>query len=88
MEEYMSLIYITTAVLIVLLLGSLKTKNEIQKLKRQGLYPDNREGTLDDVKRLVEQGYKVAAIRLYREIKKVGLKEANLEVDKLDIKNN
>lgn len=41
--------------------------------------------TIEDVKRLVLSSQKVSAIKLYREITNVGLKEAKDEVEKIEV---
>jgi len=58
------------------------SRHTIDKARREGRYPQEGKGTLDDVKRLVRSGDKILAIRLYREINKVGLKEAKDAVEK------
>ena len=45
--------------------------------------PPRGEGTDADVERLLLHGRKMSAIKLYREIHGVGLKEAKEEVDEL-----
>ncbi|MEM7435776.1 MAG: ribosomal protein L7/L12 [Myxococcota bacterium] len=47
--------------------------------------PPTGEGTMDDVRRLASQGHKIAAIKVYREIHGVGLKEAKEAVERLDL---
>ena len=49
---------------------------EITKLRSQGLYPSPGSGTDADVQNLVRANQKTLAIRLYREIHGVPLKQA------------
>lgn len=41
------------------------------------------QGTMEDVRRLVSEGHKIAAIKVYREVHGVGLKEAKEAVDEM-----
>ena len=53
------------------------------RLRRRDTLPPRGQGSQADVERLVSAGRKIEAIKLYREIHKVGLKEAKEAVDKL-----
>lgn len=46
--------------------------------------PARGEATMDDVRRLVDEGHKIAAIKVYKEIHGVGLKEAKEAVEALE----
>ncbi len=54
-----------------------------QQVTRARDYPLRGQGTDSDVERLVREGQKIAAIKLYREIHHVGLKESKDAIDKL-----
>ncbi|MCP4203161.1 MAG: hypothetical protein GY769_14660 [bacterium] len=54
-----------------------------QRLRDAGLYPPAGQGSLADVERLVRARRKIEAIKLYREIHGVGLKEAKEGVEAL-----
>lgn len=54
-----------------------------ERLLRRDVSPPSGEGTETDVERLVVAGRRIDAIKLYREIHSVGLKEAKDVVDKL-----
>lgn len=43
--------------------------------------PNPGNGTMEDVQRLVSEGHKIAAIKIYRELHGVGLKEAKEAVE-------
>jgi len=63
-------------------LAQRRQREEISR-PRENLPDTGQAPTDDDVKRLVETGQKIEAIKLYREIHHVGLKEAKDEVDKM-----
>ena len=48
----------------------------IADLRRQGIYPPAGSGTDADVKNVLQSGHKLLAIRLYKEIHQVPLKQA------------
>lgn len=54
------------------------------ELRARGLYPADGHETDEDVLRLVQAGEKIMAIRCYRSLHKVGLKEAKDAVERLD----
>jgi hypothetical protein len=68
---------------IALVMGSGQQKS-ISRLQEEGLWPANgQEPTLEDVKRLAKAGHKIPAIKMYRIMMKVGLKEAKDAVEDL-----
>jgi ribosomal protein L7/L12 len=54
-----------------------------EALSRSGLLPEPGHGTDDDVRRLIEAREVVEAIKLYRDIHGVGLKEAKEAVERM-----
>ena len=52
--------------------------------RRKGLYPDVGKGTMFDVRRLIIQGEKELAVRLYGEIFRVNSKESQKAVEELE----
>ena len=48
----------------------------IHQARRKGIYPVSGKATLFDVKRLLEMGEKVLAVRVYQEIFRVKVKDA------------
>jgi hypothetical protein len=58
-----------------------RTRNE--QVRRDELLPKPGEGTLEGVRQLANAGEKIAAIKLYRQIQGVGLKEAKDAVEKM-----
>ncbi|MEM9731076.1 MAG: ribosomal protein L7/L12 [Myxococcota bacterium] len=65
------------AVLVVALVQAFKAKPRVP-------LPPRGTGTMDDVRRLVSEGHKIAAIKVYREVHGVGLKEAKEAVEALE----
>lgn len=56
---------------------------EDQTLRLRGLLPKEGEETMEHVASLFHAGKRSAAIRVYRRLHKVGLREASNAVDKL-----
>lgn len=52
--------------------------------RRKGLYPEAGKGTMFDVRRLIIQGEKELAVRLYAEIFRTNNKEAQKAVEDLE----
>ena len=51
-------------------------QQQLAALQEQGLYPLLSEATDEDVRRLLHAGHKLFAVRLYRDLHQVSLKEA------------
>ncbi|QQR89769.1 MAG: ribosomal protein L7/L12 [Myxococcales bacterium] len=79
----MKLLYIALGMITALFLLSVRGRNQENKLKRQGLIPTTETPTLDHVHRLIADGEKIHAIKLYRQIHNVSLKEAKEQVEQL-----
>jgi ribosomal protein L7/L12 len=69
----------------LILLGILASANRrrTEALRQQGLYPAPGKGTDADVAKLLAAGRKIDAIKIYREIHGVGLKEAKEAVERM-----
>jgi Ribosomal protein L7/L12 C-terminal domain len=82
-----------TIILIVLSLAiilwaiiSLVSRQQTTRLRSRGLLPEPGQiPTMEHVKRLAAAGQKIQAIKMYREIYRVGLKEAKDAVEKMDV---
>lgn len=60
------------------------SRRQVRRGQEQGLWPGTGQTPSDqDVERLAKSGNKILAIKLYRKIHRVGLKEAKDEVEKL-----
>ncbi len=55
----------------------------VDRLRGRGIYPPSGQETEADVERLVMMGRKIDAIKVYRQVHGVDLKEAKEAVDKL-----
>ena len=55
----------------------------LSRARRTGIYPQPGKGSDRDVERLVMQGEKMLAIRLYRELHKTELKTSRLRIEEL-----
>jgi len=69
--------------LVVLFVGDCLTRRKVEKLRAMNVYPQAGKEKLEDVLNLLSHGEKVMAIRCYRSIYKVSLKEAKEKVEKL-----
>ena len=68
--------------LVILFIGILRARSE-QKIRQPERYPSYSAGTDSDVERLVIQGRKIEAIKLYRQIHNVGLEESKRAIDQI-----
>jgi ribosomal protein L7/L12 len=74
---------IVGAIILVGFLLHTANRAHIRKLRESGLYPPSGQGTPADVKRLIMEGQKIAAIKLYRQVHGVGLKESREAVERI-----
>lgn len=79
----MDIVYAVAIAVVLLFLWSKLSRSSSDGLPRPDRQPPPGEGTEADVERLVLSGRRIDAIKLYREIHGVGLKEAKEAVDKL-----
>jgi len=70
-------------VVVILMLIHTVNRLKLQRLRDSGLYPPQGTGTMADVERLIMSGQKLSAVKLYREIKRVDLKDAKQAVDEM-----
>ena len=56
----------------------------INQARRKGLYPERGKATMFDVRRLIIEGEKHLAVRVYAEIFKINHKEAKKAVEELE----
>lgn len=57
-------------------------------LRKKGIYPKIGSATMADVENLARAGHRILAIRVYREIHTVSLREARKAVAKLGASSN
>ncbi len=80
----MILIWLIPVVLVMVIASRFLQRRRDRHLRQLGLYPAPGNASLMDVERLVKAGYRVDAVRCYREVyPQVGLAEAVAAVDKL-----
>lgn len=59
------------------------SRARVDRLRQQGIYPAPGQETEADVERLLLMGRKIDAIKVYRSLHRVGLKEAKEAVERL-----
>lgn len=79
----MTLLIIAGAVLFLMFVILLFSNKQTAGLRSQGHYPEKGKASNEDVLRLLRSGEKIHAIKCYREIHGVGLKEAKEAVEKI-----
>jgi len=79
----MSLLWFFLSLVFLMGFAQLYTAWKISNLRELGVYPQKGEATIPDVIRLRDAGLNTWAIRCYREINKVGLREAKSSVSGL-----
>lgn len=80
----MGLLYVALAVLLLLGVSALYSQMLLHIARKKGLYPLNGPVDLKDVKTLVLKKEHFLAIRAYRELTGVSLKEAKAFVEELE----
>ena len=66
---------------------SLVSRQQTKRFQSRGLLPEPGQiPTMENVERLVAAGEKILAIKMYREIYRVGLKEARDAVEKMGVR--
>jgi hypothetical protein len=77
---------IVAAVAALALLLDRASRVRVQRARQAGLYPEEGQGDDSDVEKLLSQGEKLLAIRLYRELHGTDLKTARCRVETLQQK--
>ncbi len=65
-----------------LYLVALRNQRKLEQLRNTGMLPPAGRETESDVDRLIQLGQKIEAIKVYRGLHRVGLKEAKEAVEK------
>jgi ribosomal protein L7/L12 len=81
----MTLLIAASALIIVTVILSLISSKRVDRLRSHGIYPQPGAASDEDVLRLLRLGHKIDAIKCYREVHGVGLKEAKEAVEKMEI---
>jgi ribosomal protein L7/L12 len=80
----LTLLIILSVALVLLCAWAFFSRQQVRRGQEQGLWPrPGQTATDQDVERLAKSGNKILAIKLYRQIHRVGLKEAKDAVEKL-----
>jgi ribosomal protein L7/L12 len=74
---------VVITIVVFLMVANVTSRTRERRALESGMYPQPGEGTDSDVRRLVMSGEHMLAIKLYREIHHVGLKEARDAIDTL-----
>jgi ribosomal protein L7/L12 len=77
-------ILITGLVLAFMAVGMFVSGRKAEELRARGIYPAKGKETDADVLNLLKAGEKIMAIRCYRSIHRVGLKEAKEAVEAIE----
>lgn len=78
LQGLIALVIIVGVVLVLLSIGGRRE----DRLRRTGVLPPEGTEQAADVDRLLEQGHKIAAIKIYRKLHGVDLKEAKEAVER------
>jgi ribosomal protein L7/L12 len=75
------------AVFIAVFIGQLASEKKAAVLRARGIYPARGQEKDEDVLKLLRAGEKIMAIRCYRSLHRVGLREAKDAVESLEREN-
>lgn len=79
----MTLVWLLVAGLILIFIHQLYSFLEIARLRRKGIYPQKGKATEADAIRLHDLGYRLLALRCYREVHPCELKQAKIGLNSL-----
>ena len=83
MDNWQGLLLVVIICLFVWALASVSSALKERQLVRDGILPTVDKTTDDDISRLVKSGHKVWAIKRYRELHKVSLRDAKTKIEAL-----
>jgi ribosomal protein L7/L12 len=75
------LLFVTLVLLALGLTLVQRSQNRVRQLREDGMYPPQGEEADADVDRLLQHGHKIEAIKVYRTVHRVGLKDAKDAVE-------
>ena len=78
-----SVILAATLGITVAFIATRCAEKKVGALRARGLYPEPGRETEQDIVRLLQSGEKIMAVRCYRSLHKVGLREAKDAVESL-----
>ncbi len=79
----MGMVYVVILIAVCIAISMLLAQLQVKNARRRGIYPAKGKATSEDVKRLALSGEVVLAMRAYREIYGVGIKEAKEAVNRI-----
>lgn len=84
MEDQLSvqILIVIGALLVLGVFMVQRRRSKIENLRRTGVYPRPGEETEADIDRLIMKGHKIEAIKVFRALHDVDLKEAKEAVEK------
>ena len=77
------ILYVIGGIVALLFIVDKLNRARVDRLRGRGIYPPSGQETAADVERLLMMGRKIDAIKVYRAVHGVGLKEAKQAVDEL-----
>jgi ribosomal protein L7/L12 len=83
MDKVSAVLIVVAFIFLLLFLIDRFNRAKKRRLQQSGMLPPDGQGTDADVERLLLRGEKMSAIKLYREIHGVDLKEAKGAVEEL-----
>lgn len=86
MDFWMTPVVLVGLVMGIVLIGLYFSARKVASSRARGIYPEAGKEREQDVVRLLSAGEKIMAIRCYRAVHRVGLKEAKDAVEALDTK--
>ncbi len=75
---------IVAVVVVLAFVANALSAKKVQGLRSRGVYPQEGQAKEQDVLRLLQAGEKIMAIKCYRELHGVGLKEAKEAVELIE----
>ncbi len=79
----LKILLVVLAIILVLSYLNRRSRGTVARLRRTGVYPLEGMETDGDVRRLMEMGHKIEAIKVYRAVHHTDLKTAKEAVEKL-----
>ena len=81
--QVIEILYAVGIILALLIIVDKLNRARVDRLRGRGIYPPSGQETEANVERLLMMGRKIDAIKVYRAVHGVGLKEAKQAVDEL-----
>lgn len=82
-QSWIGLLIVISVVLLCIIISILTSTIRENRLQKAGILPTVNNTTDDDIKRLANSPYRIWAIKRYRQVHNVSLKEAKRKIDSL-----